>query len=668
METYDESVDADSIHSSERDSWDDELDDDGSYSVSSADKSSTDGNNDVDEVGGDIKVRFDTITAEEIRCMEFATVSEAYDFYYRYGKYNGFAVRKSDSRVTGSGDNKVIKMKQFVCNKHGVREKRHLVRTDRKLEHRRLTRTQCGARLRVNYKAEKDRYVVTAFEETHNHELTPARFVHLHPVYRKIFETDKAQVDGLQKRGIRTCHIMGYMVAQKGGYADGDVAASLNYLNMKSSTDPMLYAEYAVDNINGRMNTLFWADGISRTDYFCFGDVLAFDTTYSKNKYNYPLVIFSGCNHHSQTVIFGAALVSNETTETYKWVLRCFLECMEGKQPKAVVTDGDGAMREAIKQIFPDANHRLCAWHLNKNAGENVKNGNNFLDGFSKAMYSNFTIDEFEEYWSHMIKENGVQGHPWVVKTYENRSLWATAYLRDNFFGWIRTTSQCEAVNAIIKSYVRKKGCIFEFMNNFDQALRDYRNNELVADFKSSSTDPVLSTQLPVIESHACKIYTAAVFKEVRHEILKAGELIVRDKSEVGGEEHVDRIPDNLVLSRWTKDAKIQYLNISNCNDNVDSNTIAEARFGSYCTVLTDFCREASKKDGVYAQIMEDLMQLKIKYCSNDDAAVGTQKSAVGDPVMVKSKGAPKKKKMTQKLSGAVQNAKIQLLMLGDIR
>ncbi|MCH85465.1 protein FAR1-RELATED SEQUENCE 5, partial [Trifolium medium] len=174
METYDESVDADSIHSSERDSWDDELDDDGSYSVSSADKSSTDGNNDVDEVGGDNKVRFDTITAEEIRCMEFATVSEAYDFYYRYGKYNGFAVRKSDSRVTGSGDNKVIKMKQFVCNRHGVREKRHLVRTDRKLEHRRLTRTQCGARLRVNYKAEKDRYVVTAFEETHNHELTPA--------------------------------------------------------------------------------------------------------------------------------------------------------------------------------------------------------------------------------------------------------------------------------------------------------------------------------------------------------------------------------------------------------------------------------------------------------------------------------------------------------------
>ncbi|CAJ2662867.1 unnamed protein product [Trifolium pratense] len=343
-----------------------------------------------------------------------------------------------------------------------------------------------------------------------------------------------------------------------------------------------------------------------------------------------------GCNHHSQTVIFGAALVSDEMTETYKWVLTCFLECMEGKQPKAVVTNGDGAMREAIKQIFPDANHRLCTWHLNKNAGENVKNGNNFLDGFSKAMYSNFKIDEFEEYWSQMIKENGVQGHPWIVKTYENRSLWAIAYLRDNFFG-----------------------------------------------------HPVLSTQLPVIESHAGKIYTAKLFKEVRHEILKAGELIVRDKSEVGGrktyrltkfskdgyersvvydgstfkcsckrfesrgipcshifyvmkEEHVDRIPSNLVLTRWTKDAKIQFLNSSNCNDNVDLNMIAEACFGSYCMVLTEFCKEASKKDGVYAQIMEDLMQLK--------------------------KSIAVKMMMQSVHKSAVQMPKIQLLIRRDVR
>jgi hypothetical protein len=318
-----------------------------------------------------------------------------------------------------------------------------------------------------------------------------------------------------------------------------------------------------------------------------------------------------------------------------------------------------------------------------------------FGEAFRKAMYSNFTKDEFEEYWSHMIKGNGLEGNLWVLKTYDNRSMWATAYLRDQFFGRLRTTSQCEAVNAIIKTYVRKKGCIFEFMHNYDEALSGYRNNELVADFKSSCTDPVLTTQLRKIESHAAKIYTADLFREVRDEILKAGELIVRDKTEVGAtkiykltkycrddyernvvyngstlecscklfdsrgipcshvfyvmkEEHVDHIPSNLVLSRWTKDAKIAYLNTVNCNDKVDSSMVEQARFASYCSVLTDFSKEASKKDGVYGQIMEDLMKLKRKYCSKDDPAIGTQKSAVGDPLLAKNKGAPKKPKKNE--------------------
>jgi hypothetical protein len=97
---------------------------------------------------------------------------------------------------------------------------------------------------------------------------------------------------------------------------------------------------------------------------------------------------------------------------------------------------------------------------LNRNANENVKNVD-FLEGFKRAMYSNFTKDEFEEFWLDLIRKTKLEGNPWVTKTYENKCLWATTYLRDRFFGRIRTTSQCEVVNAIIKLYARKKGCIF---------------------------------------------------------------------------------------------------------------------------------------------------------------------------------------------------------------
>ncbi|CAN0919626.1 hypothetical protein LINGRAHAP2_LOCUS31567 [Linum grandiflorum] len=37
---------------------------------------------------------------------------------------------------------------------------------------------------------------------------------------------------------------------------------------------------------------------------------------------------------------------------------------MRGKKPKAVVTDGDLAMLNAIKEVFPEAVNLRCAWHI----------------------------------------------------------------------------------------------------------------------------------------------------------------------------------------------------------------------------------------------------------------------------------------------------------------
>lgn len=48
-----------------------------------------------------------------------------------------------------------------------------------------------------------------------------------------------------------------------------------------------------------------------------FGDVLAFDATYKKNKYLCLVVVFSGINNHNEMIVFACALVTNEMEETY---------------------------------------------------------------------------------------------------------------------------------------------------------------------------------------------------------------------------------------------------------------------------------------------------------------------------------------------------------------
>ena len=79
------------------------------------------------------------------------------------------------------------------------------------------------------------------------------------------------------------------------------------------------------------LSNIFWADSTSRMDYSCFVDVLVFDLTYKTNTYKMPFIIFVGINHHYSTTVFGCALVADETSDNYEWVLNVFLHAMGEK-------------------------------------------------------------------------------------------------------------------------------------------------------------------------------------------------------------------------------------------------------------------------------------------------------------------------------------------------
>ncbi|KAK7245219.1 hypothetical protein RIF29_40054 [Crotalaria pallida] len=493
-----------------------------------------------DEEGGVHEKLITELTADDIFSMEFYSEQEAIKFYTNYARCHGFVSRRHNiSKVKG----KVV-MRELVCSREGLRERKYLVRLNRIREHRPLTRCNCPAKFRVRQNKETKKWEVVGFREKHNYELTLPQFMHKIPKYRGLSEGDQAQVDSLRSRGVRTCHILGYMLAQKGGHQylgfckkdlynhfdrrrrarveDGDAFAALCYLQAKAANDPTLFAKFTLTE-NGALQHLFWADGGSRVDYQCFGDVLAFDATYKKNKYNRPLVIFSGLNHHGQTAVFGCAIVADETIETYKWVLEAFLEAMCQKHPNVVVTDGDLSMREAIKDVFPDTYHRLCWWHLYNNAREHVKNSQ-FLKDFNTAMYASFTPEKFESHWKKMTAKGEISSLEWVKTTYANKRMWAPAYLRGQFFGGIRTTSRCEGINSFINRYVSRKSSLVDFMHSFDNAVRDYRDNEVGADYESLYTEPVMKTTLNDLERHASKIFTRKMFVVDRDEIQRRRE------------------------------------------------------------------------------------------------------------------------------------------------
>ena len=87
-------------------------------------------------------------------------------------------------------------------------------------------------------------------------------------------------------------------------------------------------------------------------DYACFGDALSFDTTFQTNKFEMPFAPLLGTNHHKQTILFGVALLFDETADSFIWLFNTFLTAMSGKRPVTIFTDQCAAIGKAIEKGF----------------------------------------------------------------------------------------------------------------------------------------------------------------------------------------------------------------------------------------------------------------------------------------------------------------------------
>nr|XP_040255787.1 uncharacterized protein LOC120973769 [Aegilops tauschii subsp. strangulata] len=131
--------------------------------------------------------------------------------------------------------------------------------------------------------------------------------------------------------------------------AQGDADTAIGIMMTRRERDPDFFFEHTVDD-EGRLKNLFWCDSQSRRDYVDYGDVTVFDSTYRMNRYGMPFIPFVGLNNHHCTTVFGCALVSDETEDTYVWLLQTFLRAHCQKRPRSVIIDGDAAMIKAIRK------------------------------------------------------------------------------------------------------------------------------------------------------------------------------------------------------------------------------------------------------------------------------------------------------------------------------
>ncbi|KAE8658529.1 hypothetical protein F3Y22_tig00116971pilonHSYRG00725 [Hibiscus syriacus] len=271
---------------------------------------------------------------------------QAWYFYKGFVREHGFSARKGTTRLDVEGN---LKTQEFCCSKEGFQVSKGNT-VDRQRAYTPVTRTRCKARVIVTTTNLNDHWVIT------------------------VSKADIDEATTLKEVGVGTSQVMNYLTQQAGGYhnvgfihkdlynalqrgkskeiIDGDVNALIAYFDYKKYDDPGFFMTYSVDE-SGALHNLIWLDSTSRSDYTCFDDVIAFDTTYKDNLYGRPIMPIVGVNHHHNTIVFATAIIADETSQYFEWVLQNFLEAMMNKSPISVVTDEDRAMQRAIKSVIP---------------------------------------------------------------------------------------------------------------------------------------------------------------------------------------------------------------------------------------------------------------------------------------------------------------------------
>ncbi|QHO56116.1 protein FAR1-RELATED SEQUENCE 5 [Arachis hypogaea] len=514
----------------------------------------------IDGIADFGRINFKEISFDEMRLLHFPDRHVAFAFYNLYAKMNGFAARKTRLRQNAK---KLATQQQFVCFRQGFREfAADKEAYERKREPKPETRCGCLAQMRVHLHLESGRWIISYFDNVHNHEMLDGTLTFMLPGHRKMNSTAIEQMNMMLRVGIKTPQIYSAFVHTAGGFQNvpflkrdmynqidkqrkligGDAVSCLRWLESYAEENPGTFVRYLADKEN-RLVHLFWSDNCSQLDYHVFGDVVAFDATYRKNKYMCPLVVFSGVNHHNQTIIFAAALVANESEETYSWLLERFLEAMKGKAPACVITDGHAAMRKAIEKVFPMAYHRLCAWHLLRNATSHLANPA-FTSEFKKCMLFDYEVSEFEARWERLVTELQLQDNQWVCDLYDRRKMWATAHIHGHFFGGFRTTSRCEGLHSMLGKFVHSRHNLRNFVEQYFRCVSEMRSREAQSDMHSVVGHLVLQSPLHDLERSAAKLLTREIFILFRPMLSRACTLKVRSCT-------LTPTSDIYTISRW---------------------------------------------------------------------------------------------------------------------
>ena len=83
-------------------------------------------------------------------------------------------------------------------------------------------------------------------------------------------------------------------------------------------------------------------------------------------------MLFVGVDEHRHSRLVAQALMSDETTSSYMWVLNNLLTASNNLVPKTIFFDCDTGLGPAIETVLPTTRYLHCIFHIVLNIKKNL--------------------------------------------------------------------------------------------------------------------------------------------------------------------------------------------------------------------------------------------------------------------------------------------------------
>ncbi|XP_062189188.1 protein FAR1-RELATED SEQUENCE 5-like [Phragmites australis] len=613
--------------------------------------------------------------------MHFESEEDAYVFYNRYAEHVGFSVRRSyKKRKRG-----VIVSRIFVCSREGVsdRAKQEGLATvsanggvgsaGTPRPGPPPTRTGCQARMVIKITPCRT-YRVAKFFPEHNHSLVNPESVHKLRSHKMRARAHELGAGELHRR------------KQGKGVQLGDAGAALQYLEELQVENPSVYYAVGVGPDGKSAVNFFWADAKSIIDFRTFGDVVLFDTTYGLNGYGRPFALFVGVDNHKQLLVFGAALLYDESIQSLKWVFEVFADAMRARQPQTILIDERPECAIAAAEVWPGSNHCTSVWHIYHNSKRHLKqvfeSTKSFGNALSHCLFDCEDEMEFLSSWEKLFEKHDAGESEWLNRLFLEKEKWALAYQRTMFSADILTTLRKENMINELKRELSEQEDILQFFRRYETILEEHRSKKLHTDVDGSQvTLPIPSLRMLKQASNA---YTPEAFKMFQGEFEaymncmsfpcgvigtvseykivldeKPSENFVKfdaldgsatcscKKFEAVGIQcchvlkvldlkNIKELPETYILKRWRKDARsVQIGEEPTSGSGSVMRSASEARFSNMCRLASLIASRAAKSEEAMSYIesqssvllkhRDDMLQIGYPEMGNHTVASSSQ-------------------------------------------